>query len=513
MASSDGRAKAGGYLGERYTDFPQLRVTDEYTMHIDKGLVKGMRVPGICYLDKFLRETLVFDLRSQTRRNYFVSLTQVANVACLPGIVKHSIGLPDMHTGYGFSIGNICAVDMNNRDAVVSPGGIGFDINCGVRVVRTNLHKDDIEPVKEQLAQSIFDHIPVGVGSMGILPTTETILKDAIENGIDWSVREGYAWAEDKEHCEESGRMLTADASAVSIRATKRGLPQLGTLGAGNHFVEIQAVEKIYDKFAAKRMGIEFEGQVVCMVHSGSRGFGHQIATDSLVAMESHMVEAGIQVNDPQLACARIHSPTGQAYLKGMACAANYAWVNRSAMTFLLRQAMSKTMGESADDLDMHVVYDVAHNIAKMEEHIVDGTQRSLLVHRKGSTRAFPAFHPAIPVDYQACGQPVLIGGSMGTNSYILTGTDAAMDKAFGSTCHGAGRNASRAKQRLNVDYTDVLAAMNADGISIRVASPHLLMEEAAESYKDVNRVVDVCHNSGLGARCVKMKPLVVCKG
>lgn len=509
--ASDARAKRGG--PESYPDYPQLSVEGDYTLHIGKGMVPNMRVPGICFLDRQLRETLVFDLRSQQRRNYYVSLTQVANVAGLPGIVKHSIGLPDMHTGYGFSIGNICAVDTANRDAVVSPGGIGFDINCGVRVVRTNLHQKDVEPVKEQLAQAIFDHIPVGVGSMGILPTTETILKDAIEHGLDWSVREGYAWAEDKEHCEEYGRMLAADASAVSIRAMKRGLPQLGTLGAGNHFVEVQVVEDILNKQAAKRMGIEFKGQVVCMVHSGSRGFGHQIATDSLVAMEAHMAEAGIAVNDPQLACARIHSDTGRAYLKGMACAANYAYVNRSAMTFLLRQAFAKTMGETADDLDMHVVYDVAHNVAKEEEHTVDGKRMSLLLHRKGSTRALPPFHPSVPVDYQCCGQPVLIGGSMGTNSYIMTGTEGAMDKAFGSTCHGAGRNASRAKQRLHVDYTDVLASMTADGIAIRVASPHLLMEEAAESYKDVNRVVDVCHNVGLGAKCVKLKPLCVVKG
>lgn len=307
--------------------------------------------------------------------------------------------------------------------------------------------------------------------------------------------------------------MLTADASAVSTRAMKRGLPQLGTLGAGNHFVEVQAVQDIYDKSAAKRMGIEQVGQIVCMVHSGSRGFGHQIATDALVVMEKHMAESGIVVNDPQLACARINSPTGQAYLKAMSCAANYAWVNRSAMTFLLRQAFSKTLGQSADDLDMQVIYDVAHNVAKFEQHMVDGKEMSLLLHRKGATRAFPPFHPQIPVDYQCCGQPVLLGGSMGTSSYIMVGNETAMDKTFGSTCHGAGRTASRATQRMNCDHTDVLAELTGKGIAIRVASPHLLMEEAPDAYKDVNVVVDTCHQVGLGQRAVRMKPVIVVKG
>jgi tRNA-splicing ligase RtcB len=492
---------------------PLLTLEDDLTMHIAKGFVPGMRVPGICFVDEVLRETLLFDVR-QRGRNASVSLNQVANVACLPGIVKHSIGLPDMHTGYGFSIGNICAVDCNNRDSVVSPGGIGFDINCGVRVLRTNLHERDITPeVKSQLAQQIFNYVPVGVGSMGMIPTNQAALSDALEHGVDWSLREGYAWAEDREHCEENGRMLTADASAVSTRAMKRGLPQLGTLGAGNHFVEVQAVEEIYDTYAAKRMGIEEKGQIVVMLHCGSRGFGHQVATDSLVSMEQHMAEEGIVVNDPQLASARIQSATGQAYLKGMACAANFAWVNRSAMTFLLRQAFQKTFGESADDLDLNVIYDLSHNVAKFEEHMVDGKLMSLLLHRKGSCRALPPNHPLVPVDYQCIGQPVCLGGSMGSNSHIMTGTHSSMEKTFGSTVHGAGRNASRAAQRQKVDYRDVLASMTEQGIEVRVASPHLLMEEAAGAYKDVNRVVDVCQRAGLGNKAVKMKPLVVIKG
>ena len=495
-------------------DFPELHREGDYILRMDKGFVPNMRVPGVCFVNDVMLKALLNDLQVERRRSYQVALRQVGNVAGIPGIVKYSIGLPDMHTGYGFSIGNICAVDVNDPVSVVSPGGIGFDINCGVRVIRTNLMEKDLDDEKRQaLAQSIFDHIPVGVGSMGILPATEAILSDALLHGMDWSLREGYAWAEDKEHCEEYGRMLTADPSAVSSRAMKRGLPQLGTLGAGNHFVEVQAVDKIYDRQVAQRLGIEEVGQVVVMVHSGSRGFGHQVATDSLVVMEQHMAQEGIVVNDPQLACARINSPTGQAYLKGMSCAANYAWVNRTAMTFLLRQAFTKVFGQTADDLDMQLIYDVSHNIAKFEEHVVDGKRMSLLMHRKGSTRAFPPLHPAIPVDYQLCGQPILIGGSMGTNSHIMVGVDSAMDKTFGSTCHGAGRNAARASQRRDTDYRDVLRDLSDHGIALRVASPQLLMEEAPDAYKDVNSVVDVCHNCGLGKRCVRMKPLVVVKG
>jgi tRNA-splicing ligase RtcB (3'-phosphate/5'-hydroxy nucleic acid ligase) len=341
------------------------------------------------------------------------------------------VGLPDVHAGYGFAIGNMAAFDMSDPEAIVSPGGVGFDINCGVRLVRTNLFEEDVRPVQEQLAQSLFDHIPVGVGSKGVIPMGMKELEAALEMGMDWSLREGYAWAEDKEHCEEYGRMLQADPTCVSMRAKKRGLPQLGTLGAGNHYAEIQYVQEIYDKQAARKMGIEDVGQVCVMIHSGSRGLGHQVATDSLIAMERAMARDKLLVNDRQLACARIASPEGQNYLKGMAAAANYAWVNRSSMTFLTRQAFAKMFNESPDDLDMQIIYDVSHNIAKVEEHMIDGRMRTLLVHRKGSTRAFPPNHPLIPVDYQLTGQPVLIGGTMGTCSYVLTGTDKGMQVCF----------------------------------------------------------------------------------
>eukprot|EP00879_Flechtneria_rotunda_P015294 GHRR01015987.1.p1 GENE.GHRR01015987.1~~GHRR01015987.1.p1 ORF type:complete len:421 (+),score=139.48 GHRR01015987.1:976-2238(+) len=411
------------------------------------------------------------------------------------------------------SIGHSCCLSHVVLQAVVSPGGVGFDINCGVRLIRTNLTLADVEPVKEQLAQSLFDHIPVGVGSQGIIPTSAADLEAALEMGMDWSLREGYSWAEDKEHCEEYGRMLNADPSKVSARAKKRGLPQMGTLGAGNHYAEIQVVEEVFDAPAACKMGIDTPGQVCIMIHSGSRGLGHQVATDALVEMEAAMARDGIITNDRQLACARIDSKEGQNYLQAMACAANYAWVNRSSMTFLARQAFAKMFNSTPDDLDMAVVYDVSHNIAKVEEHMVDGKLVKLLVHRKGSTRAFPPHHPLIPVDYQLTGQPVLIGGTMGTCSYVLTGTEKGFEETFGSTCHGAGRARSRNSSRHKLDYQQVLDSLKAKGIAIRVASPKLVMEEAPQSYKDVTAVVDTCHEAGISKKTVKLRPIAVVKG
>jgi tRNA-splicing ligase RtcB len=444
---------------------------------------------------------------------FLPGMKQIANVASLPGIVGKSIGLPDVHSGYGFAIGNMAAFDMGDPLSVVSPGGVGFDINCGVRLLRTNVDEKDIQPIKEQLAQSLFDHIPVGVGSKGVIPMTAKDLEEALEMGMDWSLREGYAWAEDKEHCEEYGRMLQADPSKVSARAKKRGLPQLGTLGAGNHYAEIQVVDEIYDSPAARKMGIDSKGQVCIMIHSGSRGLGHQVATDALVEMEKAMSRDKLEVNDRQLACARITSKEGQNYLKAMASAANYAWVNRSSMTFLTRQAFAKAFNTTPDDLDMHVIYDVSHNIAKVEEHMVDGKQKTLLVHRKGSTRAFPPHHPLIPVDYQLTGQPVLIGGTMGTCSYVLTGTEQGMGDTFGTTCHGAGRALSRTKSRRTLGYEEVLSKLAEKGIAIRVASPKLVMEEAPESYKNVTDVVNTCHEAGISKKAIKLRPVAVIKG
>lgn len=483
------------------------------TWRIKKGCVPNMRVEGRFYVNHNL-EPLIFDeLKQHNSGGFLPALKQIANVATLPGIVGHSIGLPDVHSGYGFAIGNIAAMDMGDPEAVVSPGGVGFDINCGVRMIRTNLFEKDVQPVKEELCQSLFDHIPVGVGSKGLIPMKAQDLDEAMEMGIDWCLREGYAWPEDKEHCEEYGRMLQADPSKVSLKAKKRGLPQLGTLGSGNHYAEIQVVDEIYDKQRASKMGIQDIGQICIMIHSGSRGFGHQIATDALLDMEKAMKRDKIELNDRQLACARINSEEGQNYLKAMACASNFAWVNRSIMTFLARQAFAKTFNSTPDDLDMHVIYDVSHNIAKIEEHMVDGKLKTLLVHRKGATRAFPPDHPLLPIDYQITGQPIMIGGTMGTFSYLLTGTKVAMEQTFGTTCHGSGRALSRAKSRRTLDYKEVLENMAAKGISIRVASPKLVMEEAPETYKNVIDVVKTCDEVGLSTTCVRLRPIGVIKG
>uniref|UniRef100_A0A061QWI7 RNA-splicing ligase RtcB homolog n=1 Tax=Tetraselmis sp. GSL018 TaxID=582737 RepID=A0A061QWI7_9CHLO len=493
-----------------------IEKVNDYEYKIKIGFVPNMKVPGTYYVNQALAPLMMEELKMHSDRQdhggFLPASKQIANVASLPGIVKASIALPDVHSGYGFAIGNVAAFDMNNPEAVVSPGGVGFDINCGVRLLRTNLMESDVDELKQELTQSLFDHIPVGVGSQGIIPTTAADLQSALEQGMDWSLREGYSWAEDKEHCEEYGRMLNADPSKVSMRAKKRGLPQMGTL-AGNHYAEIQVVDEVFDEAAAKKMGIEQKGQVCVMIHSGSRGLGHQVATDALVGMEAAMARDNIETNDRQLACARISSKEGQDYLAAMACAANYAWVNRSSMTFLCRQAFAKTLKTTPDDLDMHVVYDVSHNIAKVEEHLVDGKMMKLLVHRKGATRAFPPHHPLIPVDYQFTGQPVLIGGTMGTCSYVLTGTEKGMAETFGSTCHGAGRAQSRNKSRKELDYNVVLENLKTKGIAIRVASPKLVMEEAPESYKDVTQVVDTCQAAGISNKVVKLRPIAVVKG
>lgn len=499
------------------TSFIHQEDSVRYT--IDKGFVPNMRVPAKFYVNAALRPLVFGELERYCKSvdggfSFLPAVKQLANVASLPGIVGASIGMPDIHSGYGFAIGNVAAFDMDDPAAVVSPGGVGFDINCGVRLIRTSLSADDVAPVKEALAQTLFDHLPVGVGSQGIIPTSPSDLDAALELGLDWSLREGYAWPEDKEHCEEQGRMLTADPSAVSARARKRGLPQLGTLGAGNHYCEVQTVETIYDKRAAARMGIERQGQVCVMIHSGSRGLGHQVATDALQAMEKAAAAGGaVRLNDRQLACAPIRSPAGEHYLKGMACAANFAWVNRQAMTFLVRQAFAKQFSCPPDDLDMHVIYDVSHNIAKQEVHMVDGRPRSLLVHRKGATRAFPPHHPSVPVDYQFTGQPVLIGGTMGTASYVLAGTERGMVECWGSTCHGAGRALSRNRSRGTLDYKDVLSDLTVKGVSVRLASPKLVTEEAPEAYKDVDAVVDTCHEAGIARKIIKLRPLAVIKG
>jgi tRNA-splicing ligase RtcB len=415
---------------------------------------------------------------------------------------------------YGFCIGNVAAFDMNDPEAVVSPGGVGFDINCGVRLIRSNLMECDIQgETREALCQALFDHIPVGVGQAGVIPLNHADLDQVLVLGMDFCLREGYAWPEDLQHCEERGRLLLADTSKVSKRAKKRGINQLGTLGAGNHYVEVQVVDEVFDHRVAQRLGIGTKGQVCIMIHSGSRGLGHQVATDALLEMESAMTRDGILVNDRQLASARIKSKEGQDYLVAMSCAANYAWANRSCITYLARRAFSKVFKKSPEEMDMHLVYDVSHNIAKIEKHQVSGDVKTLLVHRKGSTRAFPPHHPLVPLSFQFTGQPVLIGGTMGTCSYVLVGTEEGMKSTFGSTCHGAGRSLSRNASRRKLHHQDVLSSLKEKGIAIRLASPKLVAEEAPESYKNVVTVVDTCEADGISRKVVKLRPIAVVKG
>ena len=448
------------------------------------------------------------------KAGFIPALKQLANVAALPGIVR-CLAMPDVHSGYGFCIGNVAAFDMDDEEAIISPGGVGFDINCGVRLIRTNLTEDDVSAgeVRERIAQAMFDHIPVGVGTEGVIPVNKEDIDDILQHGIDWAIRKGYAWEEDKCYCEENGCMTTADANKVSQKAKKRGLNQIGTLGGGNHYAEVQVVEEIYDTAAAESMGINIVGQVCIMIHTGSRGLGHQVATDALQKMDKAMHRDGIKPNDRQLSCARINSQEGQNYLAAMSAAANYAWVNRSCITYLTRRAFSKVFEKTPEEMGMELVYDVCHNVAKVEKHIIDGEEKTLLVHRKGSTRAFPPNHPMIPEAYQKIGQPALIGGTMGTCSYIVVGTDDGMSETFGSTCHGAGRALSRNASRKRLDYKQVLDHLKEHDISIRVSSPKLVTEEAPQSYKDVSEVVDTCHDAGISRKAVKLRPIAVIKG
>lgn len=393
-------------------------------------------------------------------------------------------------------------------------GGVGFDINCGVRLIRTNLMESDItKECRDRLALELYNDIPVGVGTRGKFGLTGNSIDEVLNEGIDYSIRNGLAWEEDKENCEENGRMSTANAKKVSERAKKRGIPQMGTLGAGNHYLEVQVVDEIFDTAAAKTMDVE-QGSVCVMIHSGSRGLGHQVATDSLKLMEQSISSNEFNLNDRQLACAKITSQPGQDYLAAMSSAANFAWANRQAMTYQTRKVFEKVFQSTADDLQMNLVYDTSHNIAKIEKHIMpDGREAQLLVHRKGSTRAFGPGNPFIPLKYQNIGQPVLIGGTMGTSSYVLTGTEVAMRETFGSTCHGAGRLKSRHSARKEISYSDVLRDMSDKGISVCVAAPEHVSEEAPSSYKDVDQVIETCHAAGISRKAFRLKPIAVIKG
>lgn len=467
---------------------------------IPKEYKQGMRVPGIIYADERLMESIREDQAPE----------QVANVACLPGIVAASLAMPDIHWGYGFPIGGVAAMDVET--GVIAPGGIGYDINCGVRLLRSNLTVDQVLPRVQDIVDEFFGMIPTGVGSEGKVRMERGAESSVLEKGAAWAVEQGYGWKEDLERCEEGGRMPGASVDAVSARALKRGHLQVGTLGSGNHFVEISAVDEVYDEQAARLFGLE-KNQVVFQVHSGSRGFGHQVCTDYLDIMCSAMRKYGISVPDRQLACTPVKSDEGRSYFAAMACAANYAWANRQVLGHLVREGLGRVFRSSPRNLGLDLVYDVAHNIAKFEEHEVDGVKRRLCVHRKGATRAFPPGHPGVPARYRDAGQPVLVPGDMGRNSYVLAGTAAAMRETFGSTCHGAGRLLSREAAKRQIHGRELRVSLREKGIIVRAPNDASLAEEAPGAYKDVNVVVDVVHNAGLSKKVARLRPLGVIKG
>jgi tRNA-splicing ligase RtcB len=477
-----------------------LERLDPCRWRIPMSYQPGMRVPGLVFASEKLMADITMDQ----------SLQQVANVAHLPGIVKASMAMPDIHWGYGAPIGGVAAFDAQR--GIVSPGLIGYDINCGVRLMRTDLTAAQVQPVLRALIASLFRNVPCGVGMSGEIALSRADEERVMVQGAAWVVAHGHGVPDDLDHTESRGCLDGADPSRVSDRARARGADQLGTLGSGNHFLEVQAVEHIDDAAAAQALGL-FEGQVTVMIHSGSRGFGYQICDDYLDVASDVMGRYGITVPDPQLACAPLASDEGRRYLAAMRCAANYAWANRQCLMHLARATFARVFQRSWNDLGMRLVYDVAHNIAKFERHRVDGRDVTLCVHRKGATRAFPPGHPETPAAYQAVGQPVIIPGDMGRNSYVLTGAPTAMEESFGSCCHGAGRVMSRSEAVRRASGRSITDELAAQGIVVIGHGRKGIDEEQPAAYKDVNEVVDVVHRAGLATRVARLRPLGVIKG
>ena len=474
---------------------------DDFRFLIPQSCKPAMRTDGLIFADAKLME--------QVRKDF--APEQVANVATMPGIVGKSMAMPDIHWGYGFPIGGVAAFDYD--EGVFSPGGTGYDINCGVRLVRTELTEAEVRPKIRELTDACFHNVPSGVGEGGPVKVSREELRRLAEDGVAWAVEKGYAWPEDPQHIEANGCLPDADFSKVGERAITRGKDQVGSLGAGNHFVEIQKVDKVYDANAARALGIDRPGRVCVMIHTGSRGFGHQIATDYIAISERAVKKYNIALPDRQLACAPIHSPEGEDYWRAMSCGANFAWNNRQLITHGVRNAFESVLHRSAEDLSMHIVYDVCHNIVKIEEHAVEGRRVKVALHRKGATRAFPPGHPETPTEYKAVGQPVLIPGDMGTCSYVLVGRDTAMDRSFGSSCHGAGRQMSRAAATRKYRPNEVVKALSERGIYLHAASKAGIVEEAPGAYKDVEHVVRVAEGAGLTTIVARMVPLGVVKG
>jgi len=472
-----------------------LKQLDHVRWLLDKDFKAGMRVTGLIYGDSYIIQKLEKE----------GALEQIANVACLPGILKHSYAMPDVHWGYGFPIGGVAAFSMD--DGIISPGGVGYDISCGVRVMLTFLDQDEVKPHIDELTAAIFTKVPCGVGSKGAIKIGESDLLDVLANGALWAVKKGYGTKEDLECIEESGRLPHANASYVSKKALERGKPQLGTLGSGNHFLEIQVIDEIYDENVARRFGLNL-GQVTVMIHCGSRGLGHQVCDDYIKVMLRAMTKYGIKVPDRQLCCAPLKSQEAREYLGAMQAAANYALANREIIGHMVRDVFLRFFPKA----ELKLLYDVSHNMAHIEKHELDGIIMDVCVHRKGATRAFPPDHPSLPEKYRPVGQPVIIPGSMGTESYILVGTKRGMEECFASTCHGAGRVLSRKAAMKSEDADTVLKRLEQKGIKV-MADQMGTIREIPEAYKDVSRVVDVVEKAGISRKVARLRPLAVIKG
>ena len=481
----------------KHRDIPLNKISD-WQWEIPISYRKDMRVPARIYASEQMLESIFRDR----------SLQQLVNVTTLPGILKAALVMPDAHEGYGFPIGGVAATE--HPDGLISPGGIGYDINCGVRLLTSQTTIDEVKPHMEKLAQKVFDNIPSGVGKAGHHRLSIKELDEVLQHGVKWAVQEGLATEQDRQHIESGGCLHEADPRSVSRHAKERGKDQLGTMGAGNHFVEIDRIDEIYDKDIATQLGL-YINQTVFLIHTGSRGLGHQVATDALREMMKAMPKYGVKLPDRELAGVPFSSREGQEYFQGMCAAANFAWTNRQLITHQLRQAWRSVMGDGNGTLE--VLYDVAHNIAKIEDYEINGKMTKVIVHRKGATRAFPAGHPDISELFQKTGQPVLIPGSMGTASYVLVGAEGAMKESFGSSCHGAGRSMSRTKARKEMQGDVLLRELSEQGVIVQTKAVRTLTEEAPYAYKDVHSVVDVVHNAGIAIKIARLRPMAVVKG
>lgn len=479
------------------SDFKQV---GEYTYEVPQGFRPDMRVPARFYADPELLQGALGDK----------SLEQLVNTATLPGIVKYALAMPDIHQGYGFPIGGVIATEL--PDGVISPGGVGYDINCGVRLLGTHLDVEEVSPYLDNLATALQANCPSGVGKGGKIRLQVHELDRLVEQGARWALKKGMATESDLERTEENGCIAGADAGKVSARAKDRGRDQIGTLGAGNHFIEVDVVDEVFDEVAADRMGLS-PGRVVVQIHCGSRGFGHQVCSDYVKIFQKSLARYGIQLPDRELVCAPLSSPEGQDYLAAMRAAANYAFCNRQVLTHLIRQSFAEVLAGHLDNYGVYQVYDIAHNMAKLEEHVVDGRKMRVCVHRKGATRAFGPGSPVLPPVYRDIGQPVLVPGSMGTASWVLVGTEGSMAQTFGSTCHGAGRTMSRSQAKKTIWGADLRQALEAQGIHVRAGSMSGLAEEAPTAYKDVDRVIEVVHGAGIARKVARIVPLAVVKG